>query len=150
MSIIGGLVKMVTGGLIGDLGDAIDKNVTSDEERMALRNDLAEIARKAEDRALDYAETVEQNVTARHQADMVSDSSLSKNVRPGILVVLTVFTLGYLLVPVFKDLAEHSVVAWEAGLTTLVSLDMLVYGFYFGSRGAEKVAAKIAGSFGGK
>jgi len=144
MSIFGGFVKMITGGLISDVGDAIAKNVTSDEERLALRNDLAEIARKSEERGLEYAEIVEQNITARHNADMNSDSKLAKNIRPYTLIVLTTFTLLYMLVPVFKELNEYSAKAYDATLAALIGLDMMIYGFYFGSRGLEIVAGKIA------
>lgn len=150
MNIFSGFVKMITGGLVSDIGDAIDKNVTSDEERLALRNELAKITQQVNERAMEYAEVIEQNVTARHQADMTSDSAFAKNIRPAVLSVLTIFTLIFAAMPLVKELTDYSFQAWKASLSTLVSLDMLVYGFYFGSRGVEKIATKLSAYLGGK
>ena len=80
----------------------------------------------------------EQELTKRHVADMASDSWLSKNIRPLMLICLfsayTVFSVA-------------SVFEFEAK-TVYVELlgqwGMLAFGFYFGSRGAEKIAETMA------
>ena len=64
-------------------------------------------------------------VTRRWEADAMSDSWLSKNVRPISLVFLTlVYATGFFL---------------NYDLTIINQLLLLVYGAYFGSRGLEKI-----------
>ena len=64
-------------------------------------------------------------VTRRWEADLMSDSWLSKNVRPISLVFLTiVYATGFFL---------------KYDLTIINQLLLLVYGAYFGSRGLEKI-----------
>lgn len=149
MSFFGGLVKMVTGGLVGDIGKAIDRNVTSDEERMALHNELAGIEDRQKERVHEAFVMVQQNVTDRHAADMKSDSWLAKNVRPLTLITMTVVTIGYAFTGLYIDIPQDSYkeAVFNAGLQAFVALDMLVYGFYFGSRGVEKVATHVATAF---
>lgn len=72
---------------------------------------------------------------------MIMDSVLVRNIRPSILIVLTVYTIAYTLVPVFKTFTnEFTVNAYLQGLSAVTGLDMVVYAFYFGSRGLEKIA----------
>lgn len=64
-------------------------------------------------------------VTRRWEADALSDSWLSKNVRPISLVFLTlVYATGFFM---------------EYDLNIINQLMLLVYGAYFGSRGLEKI-----------
>lgn len=75
----------------------------------------------------------ENNVTDRWQADMASDSWLSKNVRPGTLVyLLTAYLLFALL-----DGAGYKVS--ESYVQLLGQWGMLVMTAYFGGRTVEKV-----------
>jgi hypothetical protein len=82
--------------------------------------------------AADTAE--QQELTKRHAADMASDSWLSKNIRPMMLIALFVAYVGFALASVF-DLDTKA-----AYVDLLGQWGMLAFGFYFGSRGAEKVA----------
>jgi hypothetical protein len=82
--------------------------------------------------AADTAE--QQELTKRHEADMASDSWLSKNIRPMMLIALFVAYVGFALASVF-DLDTKT-----AYVDLLGQWGMLAFGFYFGSRGAEKVA----------
>ena len=43
MGLFSGIVNLFGGGFVKEVGDAIDKNITSDEEKLQLRNDLAKI-----------------------------------------------------------------------------------------------------------
>lgn len=75
----------------------------------------------------------EDNVSKRWQADMNSDSWLSKNVRPGTLVyILTAYLLFALL-----DGAGYKIS--ETYITLLGQWGMLVMTAYFGGRTVEKV-----------
>jgi hypothetical protein len=75
----------------------------------------------------------EDNVSKRWQADMSSDSWLSKNVRPGTLVyLLTAYVVFALL-----DGAGYKIS--EAYVSLLGQWGMLVMTAYFGGRTVEKV-----------
>jgi phosphoglycerol transferase MdoB-like AlkP superfamily enzyme len=84
-----------------------------------------------------YAAQAESEITKRHQADMTSDSWLSKNVRPIVLIFTIV---SCVLMAIFHgNIGQFKIdPAWiqtlQIALTTMIS-------FYFGSRGFEKVAS---------
>ena len=75
-----------------------------------------------------------QEVSKRWQADMKSDSYLSKNTRPLTLIFLTVSLVIFILLDGFD--IDFSI---DGGWVDLLkSLLITVYVAYFGSRGAEK------------
>ena len=76
-----------------------------------------------------------QEVTKRWQADMVSDSFLSKNIRPLTLAALVIA----LFVFVILDSAFTGFQIKEAWISLLSSLLLVVFGGYFGARSVEKV-----------
>lgn len=73
------------------------------------------------------------NVTDRWQADMSSDSWLSKNIRPMSLIAIF---MGYFL---FALMSAYGYNANESYVTLLGNWGMLVFGAYFGSRTVEKI-----------
>jgi hypothetical protein len=75
----------------------------------------------------------EDNVSKRWQADMASDSWLSKNVRPGTLVYLLTAYLVFALL----DGAGYKIS--ESYVSLLGQWGMLVMTAYFGGRTVEKV-----------
>ena len=82
---------------------------------------------------MDKQEAIE--VTKRWESDMVSDSFLSKNVRPMALIFLTLF----MVFVIFTDSkTEWSFDVKESYITLLETLLLAVYLAYFGSRGIEK------------
>ena len=74
------------------------------------------------------------NITDRWQADMSSDSWLSKNIRPMSLIAIF---LGYFL---FAMMSAFGYNANEYYVTLLGNWGMLIMGAYFGSRTIEKLA----------
>ena len=76
----------------------------------------------------------ENNVSTRWEADMASDSWLSKNIRPMSLVAI--FT-GYFL---FSMMSAFGLNANEAYVNLLGQWGMLIMGAYFGGRTIEKLA----------
>jgi hypothetical protein len=81
--------------------------------------------------AADTAE--QQELTKRHEADMASDSWLSKNIRPGTLVFILI---------VYSTFAMMS--AWDIEVNNnyvelLGQWGMLIMSFYFGGRTLEKI-----------
>ena len=74
------------------------------------------------------------NVTDRWQADMSSDSWLSKNIRPMSLIAIF---CGYFL---FAMMSAFGFNANESYVTLLGNWGMLIMGAYFGGRTVEKLA----------
>ena len=74
------------------------------------------------------------NITDRWQADMNSDSWLSKNIRPMSLIAIF---LGYFL---FAMMSAFGYNANESYVTLLGNWGMLIMGAYFGGRTVEKLA----------
>jgi hypothetical protein len=105
----------------------IDKHTFSKVEKAEFEKDMEEIWIKAE-------ADIQKNVTDRWKTDMNSDSWLSKNVRPLVLIFLVVSTV----LMVFID---AGVIAFEvkANWIDLLQLVLItVIGAYFGGRSAEK------------
>ena len=80
-------------------------------------------------------EVEQQNVSDRWQADMSSDSSLAKNIRPLTLIYLLT---AYLIFAIL-DGAGFKIA--EAYVTLLGQWGMLVMGAYFGGRTLEKITS---------
>ena len=119
------------------LGIELKPNMTP-EEAAAIR---AEADKHEEFRittAANLAASVEAETTKRLQADMASDSWLSKNVRPGTLVYILT---AYLILAVLDGLGFK---VSESYVTLLGQWGMLVMSFYFGGRSVEKVMEMIA------
>ena len=76
----------------------------------------------------------QEELTKRLQADMASDSWLSKNIRP--MALIAVFVAYFL----FAMMSAYGHNANEEYVTLLGQWGMLIFSFYFGSRGAEKIA----------
>ena len=78
------LTKMFSGGaadLIKSVGGVVDNLTTSKEEKL-------EAERKIKELIANYEDEMEKNITSRWEADLKSDSWLSKNVRPMTLIFL--------------------------------------------------------------
>lgn len=80
------------------------------------------------------AQNEEDNVSDRWNADMSSDSWLSKNIRPMSLIAIF---LGYFL---FAMMSAYGYNANESYVTLLGNWGMLIMGAYFGGRTVEKLA----------
>ena len=78
---------------------------------------------------------MEKEISSRWAADMTSDSWLSKNVRPMVLIFLVVSTV--LLVFIDAGVIEFEVKASWVDLLQLVLITVI--GAYFGGRSIEKV-----------
>ncbi len=76
----------------------------------------------------------EKEVTKRHQADMISDSRLSKNIRPMSLI----FLMFLLFIIIIWDSASTSFTVEEAYILLLKTLLITAFVFYFGGREIQK------------
>jgi len=121
------IFQAITGGLLKDISKVIDNLHTSDEERLEAKRKLQELLEQADKEAQDQ-------VTDRWKYDMQSDSFLSKNIRPLVLVFLTVmFTLL-----AFTDGNIGGFKVQEQYVPIFQSLLITVYGAYFVGRTWEK------------
>ena len=69
------IFSWLTGGIIKEVGNVIDKLTTTKEEKLEAHKLIQEILEKADSEA-------QEQVSRRWEADMKSDSFLSKNIRP--------------------------------------------------------------------
>ena len=121
------LIQLITGGLVKDIGEVIDKVTTTDEERLEAKRKIQELLEKADNDA-------QTQVTERWKFDMQSDSFLSKNIRPLVMVFLTaVFTL---LAFTDGNIGQFSI--QKEYIPIFQTLLVTVYGAYFVGRTWEK------------
>lgn len=128
MSILG---KIFSGGateLIKGVGGVIDSLHTSNEEKL-------EAEKKIKDMIMGYEAEMQKQVTERWKMDMNSDSWLSKNIRPLVLVFLVVSTV----LLVFIDAGAISFKVEDKWTDLLQLVLITVIGAYFGGRSLEKV-----------
>ena len=90
MSILGKIFSSGASDLVKNVGGVIDNLHTSKEEKL-------EAQRKLQELVANYEVEMEKNVTDRWKSDMNSDSWLSKNVRPLVLIFLVVSTVLMIL-----------------------------------------------------
>lgn len=121
------ILQLITGGLVKDIGDVIDKVTTTDEERLAAKQKIQELLEKADNDA-------QTQVTERWRLDMQSDSFLSKNIRPLVMVFLTsMFTI---LAFTDGNIGQFSI--QKEYIPIFQTLLVTVYGAYFVGRTWEK------------
>tara|TARA_Y100000593_G_C4078556_1_gene222749 strand:- start:135 stop:530 length:396 start_codon:yes stop_codon:yes gene_type:complete len=125
------LGKILSGGaanLIESVGGVVDNLVTTQQERLDAKRQIEELIRNHE-------LEMQKQVSSRWQMDMNSDSWLSKNVRPMVLIFLIVCTM----LLIFIDGGAIDFVV-EQKWTDLLQLVLItVIGAYFGGRSFEKV-----------
>lgn len=122
-------------------GKLIDKLIPDPEakakaqlelQKMAQEGELAKMANETK-----LFEVEQNNLTQRLQADMVSDSWLSKNIRPFTLIFLLAAYSGFAIASIFEYETRGAYVE------LLGQWGMLVMSFYFGGRTMEKIADRV-------
>jgi len=124
------LGKIFSGGaadLVKGVGNVIDNLHTSTEEKLAAEQKIKELV-------ANYQVEMEKNITNRWQADMNSDSWLSKNVRPLVLIFLVVCTM----LLIFIDAGQLKFNVKDSYVDLLQLTLITVIGAYFGGRSFEK------------
>ena len=125
------LTKLFSGGaadLVKGVGGVLDDLTTSKEEKL-------EAERKIKELIANYEIEMEKNITSRWEADLKSDSWLSKNVRPLVLIFLIICTM--LLIFIDAGTIKFEVKSSWVDLLQLVLITVI--GAYFGGRSFEKV-----------
>lgn len=124
--------------LVDSVGSAIDSLVTSDEERLKLKNELNKQIDDFKSSQMSHVEKLEDQISDRHSSDMQSDSWLSKNIRPITLAFLTVATVVFMYFTTFGTLSDLQLDALRSWQPLLQVLLVTSYSFYFGGRSIEK------------
>ena len=121
------LFSWLTGGVIKEVGNVIDKFTTTKEEKLEANRQIQIILETAEANA-------QREVTSRWESDMNSDSWLAKNIRPMVLVYLTfIFTL---LAFTDGNIGEFKIA--KEYIPIIQTLLVTAYGAYFVGRSWEK------------
>jgi hypothetical protein len=119
----------------------IDKLIPDPEAKAKAQLDLAkmaqdgELAKMANETKL--FEVEQDNLTKRVEADMASDSWMSKNIRPLTLMFLLAAYSGFAIASIFEYETRGAYVE------LLGQWGMLVMSFYFGGRTMEKIADRV-------
>ena len=125
---IGNLLSGGAADLVKGVGGVIDDLHTSEEEKLAAEQKIKEII-------ANYEVEMEKNITSRWEADLKSDSWLSKNVRPIVLIFLIVCTM----LLIFIDAGALKFNVKDSYIDLLQMVLITVIGAYFGGRSFEKV-----------
>ena len=113
--------------LVKGVGGVIDNLHTSDEEKL-------EAERKIKGLVMSYEAEMQKQITERWKVDMKSDSWLSKNIRPMVLILLVVSTV----ILIFLDAGAISFEVKASWVDLLQLVLITVIGAYFGGRSLEK------------
>ena len=114
--------------LVKGVGGVLDNLITTKDEKAAAEFKIKELISN-------YEVEMEKEITGRWNADMKSDSWLSKNVRPVVLIFLIVCTM--LLIFIDAGTINFEVKSSWVDLLQLVLITVI--GAYFGGRSLEKV-----------
>ena len=125
---LGNLLSGGAADLVKGVGGVIDNLHTSQEEKLEAERKIKEII-------ANYEVEMEKNITSRWEADLKSDSWLSKNVRPMVLIFLIACTM----LLIFIDAGAIKFNVKDSYIDLLQMVLITVIGAYFGGRSFEKV-----------
>tara|TARA_R100001463_G_scaffold110973_1_gene165843 strand:- start:1272 stop:1658 length:387 start_codon:yes stop_codon:yes gene_type:complete len=114
--------------LVNSVGGVLDNLTTTKQEKL-------EAQAKIKDMIMGYEAEMQKQITQRWKMDMQSDSWLSKNIRPLVLVFLVVATV----LLIFIDAGVLSFKVQDKWTDLLQLVLITVIGAYFGGRSLEKV-----------
>jgi hypothetical protein len=121
-------------GAILDVGmKLVDKFFPDPEAKAKAQLELLQMQQNGELAQINADIAEQQELTKRQQADMMSDSWLSKNIRPMTLL----FILGGYFV--FAMMSAFDMDTNKAYVELLGQWGMLIMSFYFGGRTLEKI-----------
>ena len=128
MSILSKVFSAGAGKLVENVGGILDNLTTTKEEKI-------EPQAKIKDMIMGYEAEMQKQVTERWKLDMNSDSWLSKNIRPLVLIFLVVCTM----LLIFIDAGKINFNVKDSYVDLLQLVLITVIGAYFGGRSLEKV-----------
>lgn len=111
----------------------VDKFVPDPQAKQEAQIKLLEMQQNGELAKIQADIAEQQELTKRQQADMASDSWLSKNIRPMTLIAIL---LGYFT---FAMMSAFGIETNKSYVELLGQWGMLIMSFYFGGRTLEKI-----------
>ena len=111
----------------------IDKLIPDPQAKAQAQLELAKLAQEGKLAEIQADTAEQQELTKRHEADMASDSWMSKNIRPMTLMIILGGYFTFAMMSAFGYEANQNYV------TLLGNWGMLVMSFYFGGRTLEKI-----------
>ena len=112
----------------------LDKFIPDPEAKAKAQKEQLQMQQEGRLAELNADNIEAQELTKRQQADMGSDSWLSKNIRPLSLIALF---FAYII---FAVMSAFGINTNDNYTMLLGQWGQLAFGFYFGSRGLEKIA----------
>ena len=125
------------GALIDIGGKILDKVFPDPAQAEQAKLKLLEMQQNGELAKLNADVAEQHELTERLSADMGSDSWLSKNIRPMVLIFLLLAYTGFAIASMFDFETRGNYVE------LLGNWGMVVMSFYFGGRTFEKIADKV-------
>jgi len=114
-------------------GKILDKVFPDPAQAEQAKLKLLEMQQNGELAQINADIAEQQELTKRQQADMASDSWLSKNIRPMTLIFIFVFYV------VFAMMSAGGIDTNQKYVELLGQWGMLIMSFYFGGRTLEKI-----------
>lgn len=111
----------------------LDKFFPDPEQKAKAQLELLKMQQEGDFKQIEADIVEQQELTKRAQADMLSDSWLSKNIRPMTLIAILA---GYFIFAMMSAFGNN---ANEKYVELLAQWGMLVMSFYFGGRTLEKI-----------
>lgn len=138
---MGWFADIFTGGaaqVIDSMGNAIDKLVTSDEEKIALRNELMKAQLEAKHKADELSLQMEGQITERWKSD--NEHWVTRLVRP--LIVLWSFALLTIVILADGNIGNFTIkAAYIPVIEGIVTASVMAY---MGVRSLDKYTARKA------
>jgi hypothetical protein len=111
----------------------LDKFFPDPEQKAKAQLELMKMQQEGDFKKIEADIVEAQELTKRQEADMMSDSWLSKNIRPMTLIAILT---GYFM---FALMSAYGMNAHQAYVELLGQWGMLIMSFYFGGRTLEKI-----------
>jgi len=138
MSWLSEIFSSSAGAIVDSIGKAADSLITSDEERIQLKNELVKIQLEATLKANEQANEAEAQITERWKSD--NEHWITRLVRPlsfaWVIVLFSVVIMGD---------SNWGFSVKDAYIPVLETLLVTMVISYFGSRGFEKVSSIVKG-----
>ena len=115
----------------------LDKFFPDPEQKAKAQLELLKMQQEGDFKKIEADIVEAQELTKRQEADMLSDSWLSKNIRPMTLIFLLVAYSGFAIASIFEYETRGAYVE------LLGQWGMLVMSFYFGGRTLEKITDRV-------
>jgi hypothetical protein len=125
------IIQKLFGETTKGIADIVDRFVQTKEEKHEANQEIQRLFQS-------FEIEMQKNTTERWKYDSQSDSWLSKNVRPIVLLILVICTLLLIIL----DAGNSTFVVKDSFVDLLQLILLTTIGAYFGSRGLEKYNKK--------